>query len=49
VQVDATCPDCGEPLRVIVRDGRIEEATPQGIRGYTNVPLRRWAEDWAVT
>ncbi|HUA54803.1 MAG TPA: organomercurial lyase [Candidatus Sulfotelmatobacter sp.] len=45
VVVDAPCLDCGEPLRVAVRDGAIEGAEPRGIWFYVDVPFRAWRTD----
>lgn len=36
-------------MQVVVCDGKIEEASPAGICGYTDIPLRQWAEDWPST
>lgn len=45
VVVDAPCLDCGEPLRVAVRDGVIESEAPRGIWFYVDVPFRQWRTD----
>ncbi|MBI3514269.1 MAG: hypothetical protein HY060_09440 [Proteobacteria bacterium] len=42
VRVDAPCLDCGEPLRVAVRDGVIENEEPRGIWFYIDIPFREW-------
>ena len=42
VQIDAPCLESGTPLRVVVRDGVIEQAEPAGIVGYFSVPFREW-------
>lgn len=42
VQVDAPCLDCGEPMRIVVRDGAIEVAEPEGVCFYVNLPVREW-------
>jgi hypothetical protein len=42
VRVEAPCLDCGEPLAVAVRDGRIEDAQPAGVCAYVSVPTREW-------
>lgn len=36
-------------MRVVVRDGVIEEQTPAGIHGYVGIPLREWARNWPYT
>jgi hypothetical protein len=42
VSIDAPCLDCGEPVEVTVRDGRVERARPDGICFYVALPLREW-------
>ena len=46
VTIEAPCLDCGLPMRVDMKDGVIENAEPQGLVGYTSVPVREWATDW---
>jgi hypothetical protein len=36
-------------MQVIVCDGIIEIENPIGICGYIDIPLRQWAENWALT
>jgi hypothetical protein len=36
------CLDCGEPIRVEVKDGEIEREEPEGLIGYVSVPIGRW-------
>ena len=36
------CLDCGEPVRVEVKDGMIELEEPQGLIGHVSVPIGRW-------
>jgi Alkylmercury lyase len=36
VRVDAPCLDCGEPVRVEMRDGRLLSVDPPGIVGHLN-------------
>ncbi len=49
VHIDSPCLDCGEPMRVVVRDGVIEGREPEGIVGYADVPFRDWSKDWPFT
>jgi hypothetical protein len=42
VSVEAPCLDCGEPVRVAVRNGVVEREEPRGICFYVDVPLREW-------
>ncbi|MBI4082679.1 MAG: hypothetical protein HY423_08725 [Candidatus Lambdaproteobacteria bacterium] len=39
VTIDAPCLDCGEPLRIEIRDGRILRADPAGLFAYLDVPF----------
>ena len=48
VQIEAPCLDCGEPLQVVVRDGTIASRQPEGIVGYSNLPIAQWS-NWAFT
>jgi hypothetical protein len=45
VRVDAPCLDCGEPIRVEIRDGVVLEAEPDGIVGQVAVPFREWYKE----
>jgi hypothetical protein len=45
VTIEAPCLDCGEPLRVVVRDGRIVAADPAGQYAFIDVPFREWRAD----
>ena len=49
VRMDALCLDCAEPMLVVVRNGRILEASPETIVGHTNLSAPRWRENWAYT
>ena len=40
--IDAPCLDCGEPLQVVVRDGRIVSARPATLHAFIDVPFREW-------
>ena len=42
VRVEAPCLDCGDPIEVTVRDGRIESTRPDGMRAYVALPVREW-------
>ncbi|MBL7209730.1 MAG: hypothetical protein ISS52_06500 [Dehalococcoidia bacterium] len=43
--MDCPCLDCGEPIRVKIRDGVIENTDPDGIIGHVSVPMMKWLED----
>ena len=44
VLIESRCLDCGDPIRVRVRDGDLLEATPDTLVGYIELPIRRWGE-----
>ncbi len=43
--IEAPCLDCGDPVRVQVRDGVIERREPQGIYLYVDIPIRDWSRN----
>jgi hypothetical protein len=46
VTINFPCIDCGEPLKVVLQDGRLlnpEEAS--GLMAYVSVPFWKWFED----
>ncbi|MCH8077047.1 MAG: hypothetical protein IIC64_14675 [SAR324 cluster bacterium] len=45
VTIDAPCLDCGEPVRVVVRDGEILRAEPEEITGYIDIPFGKWRDN----
>ena len=45
VQIDTPCLDCGSPITVKMKDGIIQDTEPEGIMGYTSVPVREWFND----
>jgi hypothetical protein len=46
VTIDSPCLDCGEPLRVEIRDGIImNEQETTGYKTYVSVPFWKWFED----
>jgi len=49
VQIDAPCLNCGESMKIVVRDGIIENETSIGIHEYIDIPLRQWAKNWPFT
>ncbi|MHC4458613.1 MAG: hypothetical protein ACYS0I_16305 [Planctomycetota bacterium] len=40
--IEAPCLDCGDPIRLVVRDGVIESQDPTGIFTYVDIPIRDW-------
>jgi hypothetical protein len=36
------CLDCGEPIRIEVKDGEIEGEEPKGLIGHVSVPFGMW-------
>ena len=39
VQVDSVCLDCGEPVQVKVKDGKIESRDPEELIGFVALPF----------
>lgn len=42
VRVDSECPDCGEPIRITMRDGDLLDSSPAAMVAHINVPVARW-------
>jgi hypothetical protein len=36
-------------MKIVVRDGVIENELPMGIYGYIDIPLSQWAKNWPFT
>jgi hypothetical protein len=49
VAIENFCLDCGESIRVVVRDGIIESDEPPGICGYVDIPFRDWRKNFPYT
>jgi hypothetical protein len=49
IQIETTCPECGESIRVKIQDGVIQGQEPNGIYGYVDIPFREWRRDWPYT
>ncbi len=49
VEIESPCLDCGEPLRISLRDGVIATREPAEIVSYVDIPLGHWAKDWPFT
>ncbi|MBT3310426.1 MAG: hypothetical protein HN737_08915 [Desulfobacterales bacterium] len=49
IRIDSVCLDCGESIRVEVKDGKIIGEEPEGLIGYVSVPIGRWAMKWAYS
>ncbi|NWG02701.1 MAG: hypothetical protein HXY44_07595 [Syntrophaceae bacterium] len=45
MQIDTPCLDCGLPIRVEIRDGKILRAEPEGLMAYVTVPFWKWFEN----
>ncbi|MEJ2428610.1 MAG: hypothetical protein P8075_06785 [Deltaproteobacteria bacterium] len=43
--IEAPCLDCGDPLRVVVREGVIEDQDPSRICTYVDIPIRDWSRN----
>jgi Alkylmercury lyase len=48
VTVEAPCLDCGEPLRLAMRDGELLRADPPQMVGYIDIPSREWGKNMAL-
>ena len=49
VTIEAPCLDCGEALRVVVREGRIVSAEPPTIYAFVDIPFREWRPNLAYS
>lgn len=49
ILIDGACLDCGNLLRLEVRDGLVESAEPDGVVAYVDVPTREWRANLAYT
>ena len=47
VNITTPCLDCGDPIRLRMRDGELLEVDPEGVVGHTNNPFYRWRENLA--
>jgi hypothetical protein len=49
VAVDSVCLDCGEPIRLEMRDGKLLGSAPAGLHGYVDVPFGEWPKNRAYS
>jgi len=49
VVIDSLCRDCGEAVRVVMRDGALESVDPPEAVAHVNLPVARWFDDFAST
>ena len=42
VAIDSLCPDCGEPIRLVMKDGVLTSITPATTVAHINLPVARW-------
>jgi hypothetical protein len=47
VTIESPCFDCGEPIRIVMRDHQVLELSPETTVVHTNVPAAKWSENWA--
>ena len=45
VAVEAHCRDCGDPIRIEMKDGEVLSQEPEGLLIHLGVPVARWFED----
>lgn len=43
VRIDALCPDCGDPISLAMREGRLLSISPERVVAHTNVPFSKWS------
>jgi hypothetical protein len=49
LSIEAPCLDCGEPIRMTVTNGEIQDVTPGSAVVHVNVPLLEWRDNWPYT
>jgi hypothetical protein len=49
VEIDAPCLDCGEPIHVEMKDGKLVGSEPEGIVGHVSVPFPEWMAKMAYS
>ncbi len=49
VCIDGPCLDCGEAIRLRMRDGVLLDVDPPTVVGHVNLPLRHWRDSWPAT
>ena len=49
VRIDCPCLDCGEAIRLRMRDGVLLGVDPPSVVGHVNLPLRHWRDSWPAT
>jgi hypothetical protein len=42
IRVDSRCPDCGEPVTLRMRDGKLLELIPGSTVAHINIPVAQW-------
>jgi len=42
VRIDSLCPDCGEPIHVAMRDGKLLSIAPDSVVAHINLPVAKW-------
>lgn len=42
VRIDSRCPDCGEPISIAMREGKLLSIAPNGVVAHINVPVSKW-------
>lgn len=45
IRIQAACPDCADPIRVRLEEGRVVEVDPPTTVVHLGVPAARWWED----
>jgi hypothetical protein len=42
VRIDSLCPDCGESISLVMREGELLSVSPEGVVAHINVPVSQW-------
>jgi len=42
VRIDSLCPDCGEPISLVMSGGELLSISPDSVVTHTNVPVSKW-------
>lgn len=42
VRIDSLCPDCSEPIRLLMSGGELLSTSPDSVVAHTNVPVSKW-------
>jgi len=46
IRIDCPCLDCAEGISIRMRDGELLSVEPPTVVGHSNLPVRRWRENY---